>query len=230
MTAGKLVAWRKKPGDHVHRGDILAEVDTDKGVIDIETFVDGVLDTLLIQPGAEVPVGTPLARIRAPGEGPPAVTPVPSAEATPAERPTLPPRVATITPPDISTADLSRLRISPSARQRARDLGVDPRQVSGTGRGGAITREDIERAAASPAPAAPTLSKPAAAADRVGRRPGLPERPELAAPRPQDSPVSRGSHDFVCEPFCTKSSVPRSTGETVTSAGAAYECWLVEEK
>ncbi len=167
MTAGKLVAWRKKPGDLVHGGDILA--DTDKGVIDIETFVDGVLDALLIRPGAEVPVGTPLARIRAPGDALLADTPVPSTQATPAERPTLPSRAAAVAPPDISTADLSRLRISPSARQRARELGVDPRHVSGTGRGGAITREDIERAAASPAPAAPAPQKPAEAADRNSR-------------------------------------------------------------
>ena len=167
MTAGKLVAWRKKPGDRVHRGDILAEVDTDKGVIDIETFVDGVLDTLLIQPGAEVPVGTPLARIRASGEAPLPVTPSPSAEASPAERPLAPqPRAATVPPADISTVDLSRLRISPSARQRARELGVDPREVSGSGRGGAITREDIERAAASRATAVPVPTKTAEMADR----------------------------------------------------------------
>ena len=169
MTAGKLVAWRKKPGDRVRRGDILAEVDTDKGVIDIEAFADGVLDTLLIQPGAEVPVGTPLARIRAEGEAVlPAAPPAPSPVLT-GPKPAAPALSPASAPLVLSAEELSRLRISPSARQRARELGVDPRIVAGTGRGGAITREDIELAAASPAPAAPTTIKPTAAADRNQR-------------------------------------------------------------
>jgi pyruvate dehydrogenase E2 component (dihydrolipoamide acetyltransferase) len=156
MTAGKLVAWRKKPGDPVRRGDILAEVDTDKGVIDIEAFADGVLDTLLIQPGAEVPVGTPLARIRAEGESPAGDSPRPTAASPPTTlaNPHTPVAVAPAVI-ELSAAELSRLRISPSARRRARELGVDPRKVTGTGTGGAITREDIEQAASAPA-AAPT--------------------------------------------------------------------------
>ena len=64
MEAGTLVAWRKQPGEWVHRGETLAEVDTDKGVIDVEVFHDGVIDSLLVGPGAKVPVGTPLAMIR----------------------------------------------------------------------------------------------------------------------------------------------------------------------
>jgi len=64
MEAGTLVAWRKQPGEWVHRGETLAEVDTDKGVIDVEVFHDGVIDSLLVGPGAKVPVGTPLATIR----------------------------------------------------------------------------------------------------------------------------------------------------------------------
>jgi len=68
MEAGTLVAWRKQPGERVHRGETLAEVDTDKGVIDVEVFHDGVIDSLLVGPGAKVPVGTPLATIREAGE------------------------------------------------------------------------------------------------------------------------------------------------------------------
>jgi pyruvate dehydrogenase E2 component (dihydrolipoamide acetyltransferase) len=68
MTAGRLVQWYKKPGDTVQRGDIIAEVDTDKGAIDIEVFTSGVLERLLVQPGEKVPVGTPLAIIREAGE------------------------------------------------------------------------------------------------------------------------------------------------------------------
>ena len=78
MEAGTLVAWKKQPGETVHRGETIAEVDTDKGVIDVEVFHDGVIDSLLVGPGTRVPVGMPLATIRdsdeaagAPAELPP---------------------------------------------------------------------------------------------------------------------------------------------------------------
>jgi pyruvate dehydrogenase E2 component (dihydrolipoamide acetyltransferase) len=64
MDAGTLVSWRKQPGDPVSRGDVIAEVDTDKGVIDVEVFAEGVLDEILVPRGTRVPVGTPLATIR----------------------------------------------------------------------------------------------------------------------------------------------------------------------
>ena len=55
MSAGTLVEWRKKPGDALKRGDIIALVETDKGLIDIEVFTPGVLETIVVQPGATVP-------------------------------------------------------------------------------------------------------------------------------------------------------------------------------
>ena len=169
MTAGKLVAWRRKPGDRIRRGDIMAEVDTDKGVIDIEAFADGVLEAQLVQPGAEVPVGTPLARIRAEGEAPLASTAPAVASSPPKSQAAAPQPVRARPTIELSAADLSRLRISPAARRRARELGVDPRNVSGTGAGGAITREDIERAGAVPAVPSPAPAAPAPAADRNQR-------------------------------------------------------------
>lgn len=69
MSAGRLVQWYKHPGEAVRRGDIIAEVDTDKGAIDIEVFTSGVLERILVQPGEKVPVGTPLAVIREPEPG-----------------------------------------------------------------------------------------------------------------------------------------------------------------
>lgn len=167
MTAATLVAWHKKPGDAVHRGDIMAEVDTDKGVIDIEAFSDGLFEELLVQPGATVPVGTPLARIRAATAEPLTNHPLPAPAATAIAKPvSLPPVSAkpTMAP---AADDLIRLRISPSARQRARELGVDPRSVQGTGRGGAITREDVERAAASGTKASQTPALPGVIAPSV---------------------------------------------------------------
>jgi len=174
MSAGTLVAWHKKPGDKVRRGDIMAEVDTDKGVIDIEAFSDGIVESLLVDPGTSVPVGMPLARLSAEtGPSPPTPT-SPSVPATPIAKLTPVPRASVPSAATASPVDLSRLRISPSARQRARELGVDPRTVQGMGRGGAITREDIEQAAASrttvtestTSPAMPSSVKPAETVDR----------------------------------------------------------------
>lgn len=159
MNAGTLVAWRKNPGDSVRRGDILAEVETDKGVIDVEIFTSGVLEKILVQPGECVPVGTPLATVRE--DGTPAV---PQAGAPQLTAPAPPPAAATPVMPPQAPADQGRLRISPSARELARKLGVDPAQVQGTGRGGAISREDIERAAA-----APKAPRPAQGSDQQAR-------------------------------------------------------------
>lgn len=195
MDAGTLVAWLKHPGDAVRRGDIIAEVDTDKGVIEVEVFDSGVVDQLLVEPGTKVPVGTPLAVIasaapaapdRQPQEiakpaPPPAPTP-PAVEVPPpavAWTPTAAPRKveglplaararelaralvafaaelapaqdtvgALDAPATTATAAPSRLRISPAARHLARELSVDASSVTGTGPGGAITRDDIQRAA-----------------------------------------------------------------------------------
>jgi pyruvate dehydrogenase E2 component (dihydrolipoamide acetyltransferase) len=153
MTAGRLVAWRKMPGDAVRRGDILAEVDTDKGVIDIESFSEGILEQLLIQPGESVPVGTVLARIRSPDE--PTTKPIESAIG---QIPKSPFTTSTTGPPikaigarmqsaEAVVSTGGRLRISPAARRRSNELGIDPRTVRGTGPNGVITSEDVERAA-----------------------------------------------------------------------------------
>ena len=73
MDHGKMVEWLVKPGDYVHRGDVVAVVDTDKTVMDIESFEEGVVAELLVDIGATVPIGTPLARITAtPDDGSPA--------------------------------------------------------------------------------------------------------------------------------------------------------------
>src|SRR6056297_1486108 len=68
MKKGTLVEWKVKPGDRVRRGDIIAEVETEKGIIEIEVFMDGVVEQFLVQPGDEVPVGEPIALIRGRGE------------------------------------------------------------------------------------------------------------------------------------------------------------------
>jgi pyruvate dehydrogenase E2 component (dihydrolipoamide acetyltransferase) len=152
MTAGTLVAWRKQPGETVRRGDTIAEVETEKGVIDVEVFTSGVIESLLVQPGAKVPVGTPLARIRGEGEAEaPAAVVLPPPTAVMAAPPP-------VTPPDAAPAPApapGRVRVSPLARKLAAELGIDLASVRGTGPGGAIGREDIEQAAAKKAEAPP---------------------------------------------------------------------------
>ncbi len=121
MSAGTLVAWHKKPGDPVTKGDVIAEVDTDKAVIEIEAFTTGVFEKVLVQTGTKVPVGTPLALIRE--EGRPAAappkpeTPSPSTAEGPSKRRS--PSPAAQAAPVQASPEASRLRISPSARQLA---------------------------------------------------------------------------------------------------------------
>jgi pyruvate dehydrogenase E2 component (dihydrolipoamide acetyltransferase) len=141
MTAGTLQAWRKKPGDHVTRGDIIADVETDKADVEVEVFTTGVLEKILIEPGTKVPVGTVLAIIRQEGEviskSAARVSPPAPAAAAPISAPLAPAVVH----------EEGRLRISPAARKLAQELGIDPASVSPTGPEGRITREDIEHAA-----------------------------------------------------------------------------------
>ncbi|MCL4300623.1 MAG: 2-oxo acid dehydrogenase subunit E2 [Anaerolineae bacterium] len=179
MAAGTLVEWKIKPGDRVKKGDVIAEVETDKGIIDIEVYEDGVLDQILIQSSQKVPVGTVLALIRAEGE-PVAVT-APAA-AAPILKPV--PEVERPLAPLPAAAPGERLRVSPLARKLAGELGVDLNTVKGAGPHGTIERADVERAAAElkakvvePKPAAP-LPPPVEVA------PAPPAPPEPAAAKP----------------------------------------------
>ena len=138
MEAGTLVDWNVKAGDRVRRGDIIALVETDKGLIEVEVFEDGVVEAIHIQPGTRVPVGTALAFIGPEGGATP---PMPPVGAPPGER----------------------LLVSPSARKLAQELGVDLARVPGTGPHGAIQRDDVEQAARA-AKGAPPAERPAAPA------------------------------------------------------------------
>jgi pyruvate dehydrogenase E2 component (dihydrolipoamide acetyltransferase) len=132
MEEGTVVQWIVAPGDAVRRGQVVAVVETDKGAIDVEIFEDGVVRELVVQPGTKVPVGTVLARLETAGE---------SASASPAPRP-----AASVEGAAAEGAAGSRAKISPAARVRARELGVEVASLAGTGPGGAITVEDVENA------------------------------------------------------------------------------------
>lgn len=168
MAAGTLVSWRVQPGAAIKRGDIIAEVETDKGLIEIECFETGVVEKLAAQPGAKLPVGALMAVITAAGA--PAVAAAPAA---PAPSLAAPPSPAPLPPADAEAAPAAPAaaphRASPLARKLAAELGVDLASVEGTGPGGGIERADIERAAAGKQPA-PTPVPVAADKGQAGMR------------------------------------------------------------
>ena len=150
MESGTVVEWMVKPGDTVKRGDIVAAIETAKGVIDIEIFSDGTIEEILVPVGEEVPVGTLLATYAAAGEaaGEVKAPAPPGAKAASTEAKAAAPQV---TLPAQQAG--SRLRISPAARKLAREAGIDVEQLRGTGPGGSITSEDVKQAAAGKKPA-----------------------------------------------------------------------------
>lgn len=191
MDEGKLLDWLKKEGEPVEKGDLVATVETDKATVELESPASGVLARLVAAPGDSVPVGQPIAYIAAPGEA------LPEA-AQPAAAPTAPPvpsaPAAAMPPSEPQILPFAREEAAPSsprARRLARELGIDLATVQGTGPGGRIVEEDVQRAAeaakAPPAPAAAEVAEAPAAAP-------APVAPEAAAPVP---PAPAGEVELV---------------------------------
>jgi len=141
---GKLLAWRKKEGERVTKGEPLLEIETDKAVVEVEAPGDGILAGITADAGAVVPVGQTIAWLVAPGEKPPAM----AATAAPAARASSSPgRTAAATAPAAAQHVGPAAQISPKARRLAKELGVDIARIRGTGPDGTITSEDVQRAA-----------------------------------------------------------------------------------
>jgi pyruvate dehydrogenase E2 component (dihydrolipoamide acetyltransferase) len=147
MEAGTLVEWLVKAGDWVKRGDVVAVVDTQKGAIEVEIYQSGQIEQLLVDLDTKVPVGTPLARLRVEGEASAAAAVPPAGPAAPAEAPAAA-AAPLIRPaaPAIPVAPGAGARASPAARRLAEQRGIDLSIVTGSGPGGAITYDDVERA------------------------------------------------------------------------------------
>ncbi len=167
MEEGKLVKWTKKEGDKVTKGEVLAEVETDKAVMEIVARGDGVMRKIIAAEGETRPVGELLAIVGTPDENIDAIAgsaaaPAPAAAAAPAPTPTAPPRPASpppapAAPPSTPAAARTeqaphaaesggRLRSSPLARRLASERGVALDQLQGSGPGGRIIKRDIESA------------------------------------------------------------------------------------
>lgn len=162
MTEGKLAQWLKKVGDPIKRGEPVAEIETDKVNIEVESPADGVLRGTFLEPGTTVPVGTLIGvigkadeaidldtlRAQAGGVSAPAAAPKP-VEAAP---------VAAAVAPAATRGD-GRIKASPLARRMAQEARLNLAEVTGTGPGGRIVKRDID-AALAPAPTPAPLSTP----------------------------------------------------------------------
>lgn len=148
MESAVLMEWRVKEGDPVTKGQVIAEVETSKGVIEIEVFEDGIVDKILVAEETECAVGTPLAMIRTETESP-------AEDETSQVLPTEP---QTAESPDLTNPPIpessERIKASPAARRKAKEMGID--LFSLAAQGGEVHLAQIESAAEIP-------PKPAAA-------------------------------------------------------------------
>lgn len=144
MEDGTLREWKVKPGDTVARGDIIADVETMKGTIEIEVFEEGIVEQLLIKEDEKVPVGTVMALLRPLG----AEAALKQVAAPDAQPPEVHPIMEKPAPAGVPAAAHEGLRASPLAKRIAAENHLDLSAVQGTGEGGAITREDVEKAVA----------------------------------------------------------------------------------
>jgi pyruvate dehydrogenase E2 component (dihydrolipoamide acetyltransferase) len=164
MTEGKIVSWQKSPGDKVKKGEIVVVVESDKADMDVETFYEGFIATIIVQAGESAPVGSAIALVaeteaeiatakqQAQGKSQPVATTAAATPATPIAA-----TIATPVAPAITTLRSDRPVVSPRARKLAKEYGVAIESLHGTGPNGRITAEDVG-AAAGKAPVATTPS------------------------------------------------------------------------
>jgi pyruvate dehydrogenase E2 component (dihydrolipoamide acetyltransferase) len=167
MTEGTLAAWHKKVGDKVKSGDVLAEVETDKATMELESYDDGTLLYIGIEAGNSVPVdgiiaiigeaGADYQALLAGGGAPVSAPSVPAPEAPPASAPaSVSPSAST--PVSAASATDERVKASPLAKKLAEAKGVDIHAIAGTGEGGRVVRRDVEGFVPSAQPAQQTNS------------------------------------------------------------------------
>lgn len=163
MQEGTLVEWRVKPGDRVKRRDVIAVVETDKAAIEIEVYEDGIVESILVQPGQKVAVGTVLAIIRTEAEPSAAVSGKPITEIaapSPKDREDGQIPEKEIAGPVVADTGSHRIKASPYARKLAAASGVDLNTLQGTGPNDVICAADVINAVPSPPEAARETTPP----------------------------------------------------------------------
>lgn len=159
MTVGQLVKWRKREGDRIESGEIIAEAESDKATMELEAYDSGVLLKILVPEGGQAAVGATLAIIGEKGEDISALlsakpdqesSPTPNKETSATALPTAP-QVEGISSDGLITSAALRIKASPLARKLAAERGLDLRRISGSGDGGRIVLRDLRTAPAAPA-------------------------------------------------------------------------------
>lgn len=159
-----IQTWLVSVGETIAIGDPIAEIETDKAVVEYAAEVEGILAQLLAEPGTSIAVGEPIAVVTAPGEDAAALDPTLVADAKPREQtPATPVGAATTRAeaPDVAPIDAAdrRLFATPLVRKIAREKGIDLATVTGTGPGGRIVRRDVDRVPAQTPVEAPTTRR-----------------------------------------------------------------------
>ncbi len=164
MEEGLIIAWLKADGDRIEVGDELVEIETDKASMVYESDLAGVLE-ILVPEGEIRPIGEPIANVgsadRASETRTESVETGPAPEAVTAPEPPVPAPTSPPPPAGLQGEDSERVRISPLAARLAREKGIDPSSIEGSGPWGRIIKADVDRALADVAPAAPTEPVPA---------------------------------------------------------------------
>ena len=158
MREGTVVRWRKQEGEEVSRGEVIAEIETDKATVEMEAYSAGVLGKIVVEEGKTVPVGELIAVITQPGEEVPLLETL-AGDQAPAAAPATPQAAAPPAAPATSPVPASPggdVKASPIARRLAREKGIDLASVTGTGPGGRITEADVLGSGEAPAASVPS--------------------------------------------------------------------------
>ena len=162
MVEGTIARWKKKQGDTVETGDILAEVETDKATMEMEAFDDGVLKEIYVNDGGVAKVGEKIALVLAEGESPDSADAAPAAKTE--EAPAAQPAQSKAAPPPAAPAPAApsgaRVKASPLAKKIAAERGVGLDNIQGSGPGGRIVAKDIPEKGAAPSTAPPPAPAP----------------------------------------------------------------------
>ncbi len=170
MREGKILAWKKKEGEAVESGEVIAEVETDKANLEVEAYNAGTLVRIIAPVGTTVPCGQPIAEVAEEGEASSPAQPAPPAPEK--QAPPAAPRAAVAEAvskaaeaPQLSAGAAEqdeRVRASPLAKRMAREGNLDLRALEGSGPGGRVVKADVERALSHPAPKSAERLPPAA--------------------------------------------------------------------
>ena len=202
MQEGTVVRWLKAEGSNVEIGEPVAEIETDKAVVEFESYAEGVLQKILVNEGTTVPVGEVIAIVGEDSEvvgttaEPESPAPVAEPELTEEETHAAIPLGAASTPPSDGTEtpaepeepnESRRVLATPVARQIAAEAGIDLGAVEGTGPGGRVTKDDVQRVVdAMPEPESETEVEPEPEPEPVEAEVEVEAEPE---PEPEPEPV-----------------------------------------